>query len=351
MGSIYNDATIELFKSITSYFHETTSHFVIRCPYCGDSRKRSSVGHLYISKQDPIFRCNRCGFGHRVDRLLRDVLGKRVNTNDIVRDDVSVENLSKYDYSNTITYRKITPIEHIRLFECDYKNQYKYKYEYIKNRLDFEFEKDTIISNSIIFDIKNTILKNDRLYKKILTNKNNDIVKTNNFINFLEQKFVGFLTYKKNTMILRNIDDNDKFRYYKLILNDKFTDYYVIDTLINNFEEIPRVVIAEGIFDILLPYLKIMYSNENFDFLSSRLFVASGGKSFIEAIKFIAVQKTIAQFEVIILSDNSDDVKISMYDKVYNKCKNLIKRMVVMSNLCDKDFGVKNIEPCIIKIY
>ena len=47
-----------------------TDHYIIRCPYCGDSYKHPNKGHLYIAKQMPVFYCVRCDTGGHIAKLL-----------------------------------------------------------------------------------------------------------------------------------------------------------------------------------------------------------------------------------------------------------------------------------------
>ena len=47
---------------------EIPTHFIGRCPFCGDSQRHPSKGHLYVSKKYPVYICHRCNkSGHIKD--------------------------------------------------------------------------------------------------------------------------------------------------------------------------------------------------------------------------------------------------------------------------------------------
>jgi len=68
---------------VRSYKHPVLiskpEHYIIRCPYCGDSVKHFNKGHLYISKLQPVFYCVRCDTGGHISKLLPAISDRLTN--------------------------------------------------------------------------------------------------------------------------------------------------------------------------------------------------------------------------------------------------------------------------------
>ena len=348
---IYKPEIIELFKKKSLYFSENDTHFIMRCPYCGDSRKRIETGHLYIRKDIPVFRCNRCSYGSSTARLIRDLTGFTLSLEkDILADHVDIEKIKALYHPSSIIssgYTQPVKLDYISISENYNDSKYRPKLNYLLKRFNTNrFIGDINIANKIVFDIKYIFDKNEKLYTNFVSKYKED--KAEYMMDVLERNFIGFIGYNNNSIIFRNIDEKSDWRYFKIKYNINQPDYFIIDRLLNVMEDIPNLVIAEGVFDILFPYLKLTEGNDPLR-LSSRLYIAAGSKNYIGAIKYMAILKTIFKFNIYILADN--DTKIKMYDNIYKFCKPLINRMEILTNLKDKDFGVLNIQPTISKRY
>lgn len=95
---------IKLFKQ--KYKHKVlinkSEHYVIRCPYCGDSVKHLNKGHLYITKHIPVFYCVRCDTGGHILKLLNAIQDRFTQENfNILKtmlQQITVNNLLKITY-------------------------------------------------------------------------------------------------------------------------------------------------------------------------------------------------------------------------------------------------------------
>jgi hypothetical protein len=84
---------------------EKKDHYLCRCPFCGDSQKDKSRGHMEISKVDPIFHCHRCGEGGFIKKIY-DFLK--------VDFDLETESNKKYYFKKDHQSRVITEYDKFR---------------------------------------------------------------------------------------------------------------------------------------------------------------------------------------------------------------------------------------------
>ena len=54
-------------------FKQIKQHYMMFCPFCDDANRKSgyiSHGHCYVSKEYPVFYCQRCSVGGSIIKLL-----------------------------------------------------------------------------------------------------------------------------------------------------------------------------------------------------------------------------------------------------------------------------------------
>jgi len=348
MNSIYQDKIITILKNSSVFFSEKNNHYIIRCPYCGDSKKRLNTGHLYISQTIPVFRCNRCSKGGSIFKLLKYLSFEHLDPKtDIFSDNAfSFDNL-QYNYTkkiNSYAADSDYQLEYKNIVQSYNENVYHEKIKYLSDRVNINTDtllSDSYISNKIIIDTKYLIENNIPIQNRIAEcYRSPNLIQyiTNNLIN----NYIAFLGVNKNIIIFRNITTS-KYRYFKLNINVQQKDYFVIDKL-DQIEKIPTLVIAEGPFDILVPYFHS--TNDNF---VSRMYTCASSNNFSDAVKFIAVTKTIPIFNVILLADN--DLPDIVYNKFYRSTKRFINSLKVIKNIKEKDFGGKELDPITCRIF
>lgn len=310
---IYTKEVLDIFNNNLNIVQDKQNHFIARCFYCGDSKKHKSKAHLYVSKVKPVFRCVRCEESGRIEKLIFDITGVRKRLTSII----NKENLKDLNSSIDETYihrnfkkELLIPKQNPEMFDI--------KFKYLQDRFASNKIFD-MLNENIIYDIKEFALANN-----IKTNKRK-------LFNYFQDKFVGFLTYNKSLMILRNTDTSSDFRYYIWKFGDIMNDFFMIDNLKEEKDNID-LVISEGVFDILNCY----HHEDKFD-----LYTMASGKLFSRAIKFTMIEKCIAHFnKIIILSD--DDVHLNFYKQNLLKFKNVSNVMQIWYNKNGKDFGQKN---------
>jgi len=97
MVEIYSNETIEFFHKISpNIFKENHNEFMLRCPYCGDSKKNNTKTRLYISKKQPVFNCFNCNESGHIYKLLKDfktlIYQNNIFDNDITKNKIFNDN-------------------------------------------------------------------------------------------------------------------------------------------------------------------------------------------------------------------------------------------------------------------
>jgi hypothetical protein len=195
----------------------------------------------------------------------------------------------------------------------------------MKYRLGFDSDVNSM--NKLVFDVQEFININDI--------KLDD--KTQGLMDFLQNNFVGFLTEHDSLLILRNIDPNASFRYYKLdLVENEFLDYYKIQGSNINSN---TVVISEGIFDIFAEqYTNSLKIRDNI-----KLYAATLSGSFPSLLKSLVFYEQSYRLNVVVLSHR--DVDLDVYRKMKKFNSHIIDTLSVYYNSSGKDFATFPVNP------
>jgi hypothetical protein len=148
---------------------------------------------------------------------------------------------------------------------------------------------------------------------------------------YLQSSFVGFLTENKSTLICRNIDDTQEFRYYKMKINESnFLDYY---RLRGGNPTSKKIVLAEGIFDIFSEHI---YDSLNIK-QDIKLYASALSSKYEALIKSIVFHEQVFRPEIIILSDKG--ITKEYYKKLDKYNDHIIDKIAVYYNKSGKDFN------------
>jgi len=321
MIGIYNDDFVDFLKQhLGDPVKIKSKNIIAKCPFCASHHIDKEHLHLYISTEIPIFHCFQAGCsGHgNISKLIKHLQG--YDTSDkfidktLLKESVKKVKVFSEDQPFNVQY----PDLNISLFQN--------KMFYLKKRLKFaNVDINTIYG--LVFDIDkfleiNNIPINENLFR---------------LKDFLHSNFVGFVTKHKTTLILRNIDENSDFRYYKLKLqNSKFLDYYQVPGFNPTSNQ---VVLSEGIFNIMSEHI--------FDTLninkSTRLFASALSSKYDSLLKSIVFHEQIFRTNVIILSDNGIDLDFYKKFRKYNN--HIIDSLTVCYNKTGKDFNETPVTP------
>ena len=320
---IYNDSFLPWLNEQTgkAYFNGSKTEIITFCPWCEGDHLHKKHGHLYIGTKEPVFYCQKCGEKGIIAKLI-------LHYNGVVNDHVSPEVLSMGNYS--YTRKEFSGSEaSYNLEECVSPENINYnmKEDYLCKRIGREIDVRKV--PGLVLSIK-SFLRENKLMDKIPSWHLN-------FLDDLETNFVGFLSTKKTTIILRNCSEgNEKLRYYKFsldTLNPFFLDFYGIKTGTPD-ERVPNIVICEGVFDLLVP----IFNKTDIDFLKKDTLAwgSSLGKgSFHKTLLAIIDYYKVVKANVHVLSDS--DVPWFFYLKMNDLP--YINRLTIYWNTRGKDFG------------
>lgn len=264
---------------------------VIRCPFCGDS-KNLRHSHFYISipqTQDELslYHCKLCpNHGMVDDDLLRKIGCMDSNILiDVMKHNSEVLSLPKYRSLKNIN---VYPLKW-DLIRQEATN--KAKLDYINNRIGSNFSYADLPRLKIFLNLYDIINPN-RL----------ELTRHQNICNDLDRYFIGFISYDNSYCNLRKVTTNELYpsinkRYIIYSLINKFNDaknFYVIPSKVDILDPTPvKIHIAEGPFDILSIFYNLNNQNDY-----QNIYIACGGKSYIQALEFILNETGIINYEI-----------------------------------------------------
>lgn len=315
MIGIYQDSFLDYLKNSLGQTVKTTSkNIIIACPYCEHGKVKDHY-HMYISLEAPIFHCfhAECEAKGILGKLLRKIEGKDISSSFIDKD--SLKELTR---KREVFADKEKDIR-IEIPKLDPK-RFLMKELYIRKRLKFA-PIESMSIKGLVYDIDSFIEMN-----KIQVDE-----KLFRMREYLQSSFVGFLTENKSTLICRNIDSKQEFRYYKLkIAENNFLDYYKLK---GGNKTSKKIVISEGIFDIFTTHIFDGLNLNN----QVKLYASALSSKFEALIKSIVFHEQIFRPEIIVLSDRG--ITKEYYKKLNKYNSHIVEKMEVFYNNTGKDFN------------
>lgn len=305
---------------------------VVRCPFCGDSQRDMSHGHMYV-KIDPynddipvMYNCFRisCGeHGIMTPEVLRAF--------DIYDLDMS-SNLSRYNkkavskLSKKIGFRTGKLNYNVPLASNIERNIRKKKY--IEERMGISMSFEDVRNLKIILSLGDFLI-----YNKI------DIVNCTEYIaKKIEADYVGFLSLKNNFIVFRDITGKHKERYIKYTIEKDLLNNGTFYTIPVNIDLLTtdkiEIHLAEGTFDTLGVFYHVMDKQTY-----NKIYVSVTGGNYIAPIKYFLNLGIIGNVDVHIYSDQG--VGLNFYRRnVKNKIAMFVDNIYVHYNERSKDCGV-----------
>ena len=302
----------------------------INCPLCNQEGNIDKGHHMYISlgydNKPPMYNCFR-NMNHR-GILTKSVLERFIQSNDGIDTDL-MDNLSKY---NT----KLSTINRYRLNKNEYKplnniinsvqSNISKKLDYIQNRLGISLSIDELINKKVVFSLANLLRVNN-----ITPNGNN------NYLNDLEDNYVGFITNTNAYIVFRNIDPNSTTRYMNYKIFPDYigkSGYYIMPTICDTLKHID-IIIAEGIFDIFGLYYHIFNKDEN-----NKIYCAICGNSYVNAIQYFSSELGLIDVTYHIFLDS--DIKQNIINQIEKYVKDISAEGYIYINtyINEKDYGI-----------
>lgn len=288
------------------------------CPFCDDANRKAgyiSHGHCYVSKDYPVFYCQRCSTGGSILKLLLftdfndeetiNLLKQYINTN-VVKDFYNFKkNKSKkdLDFRSCQEFIKKSYYE----FENKYKDHYNYYKWYLNNRLGLiDYYYFLMYPNFI--DINKTYFLSIGFFNRdgeVSTNRiltdNNKInrYKSNRYYYFQEKKFNNKYT---NIVLTEGVFDCIKIALYNIDFNLNDTFYYSINgkNYLNILEELILEYLLLGDYCINLIFDNDVKNIERYIFKCQKLVELYNNNIIINGWKPISSFEDAGEFPVLI---------------------------------------------------
>lgn len=307
-------------KTGNAYTNTSRSEVICNCPWC-EKFSQKNHGHLYISLEFPVFNCFKCQISGVLTKLF---VYLKLDPTKYLSEDSYVKNWKSLNYIKNNNFSIID----YDVVDNKTSPWYDAKINYLKKRLGTDYDIESI--PNLVFNIRDFLVSNNvNLPPHHL-----------NSIELYDSNYIGFLSTRGYTLILRNIYESD-VRYVKIKLTDEkiyFRDFYGIRT--GNTNKINNtIVLCEGIFDLLNSVNNIEMVEIKRD---SCYWAAIMGKSYKTAIKSVIDYCKLPMADVIILSD-SDCVNSNLYNNLVNECP-FIGHLKVIWNKIGRDFGDSQID-------
>ncbi|ALN97959.1 DNA primase [Bacillus phage vB_BpuM-BpSp] len=326
---LYNYLKAKLsFCALTNRKDET----IIRCPFCGDSTKNKNKGHFYIENKSPFkYFCQKCESSGIFSTKLLSILKIGDAGIDLKLREVFIE------YQKNIQYVYGTSLKDLNTRELNFKsknlkNEESLRLKYLENRLGINFEENDIDRFKIILNFEDFVTKNEINLKDYNTSFYRKL------LNKLNDECVGFLSTDQTVINFRSLNpDKTGFRYYNFPIYPKILDskkFYSIKKKINLAESKHKIILTEGVIDLLGVFFHV------YDRDTNPIFMASNGRSFLVLLNYLS-SISLLNVDIEIYSDNDNNIK-RFESVVKNNNLAYFNGLKIFYNTYDneKDFGV-----------
>ncbi len=309
------------------YYNSGKSELICRCPLPGceiDDKKTYSYGRLYIHTSTPVFNCFRCNQSGTIFKLLKHLQLPAQDYLNLKHE--AFEGLSKgVKKLNTSEIVAQNIVEQLHI--PDFSDRYKSKIMYVKGRMGMDT--DVLKIPNIIFNIREFIEKNNielQYHQKQM-------------VDVWEQNYVGFVGNRGMTLVLRNIQGDD-YHKVNVIMPEHFKDFYGLWTNEQHSGQTNKIVLCEGIFDLLVGIKSGALSPLR---ESSCFWAAALGSHYRGLVMSALDYMRLTYVDVIILSDRDKRPE----SKLYQQLRELpvIRNLEIYWNEYGQDFGQLPINP------
>ena len=307
---------------------------LIRCPECGDSIK-SDHGHLSITRSYPfLYKCFRCNWSGAVDADFLSCLGVEITPEikEALRENhkAVVESAKEQNLQKEKSITNFLRGKQRKFFvpEVKEENMDNQCLQYLNDRFKTEFTKEELDKFRVIADLREFWILNHIDWwpreKEELTT--------------LANWYLSFSSSDGNEFISRRTfdDEEDELlgRYLETKLNKNAERLYCFKDSLDLCETHLKLVIGEGIFDLIGVWNKFPKYREGY------VFAACLGKS-LESVLDFFVSLGFLHIEVNFFADNDvTDDTIRKWWREMEYPSILGFRLSIYRNKMGKDFGV-----------
>lgn len=316
-------------REVSKRVHE--DEYVTKCPICEEIGSSGRHGHCYVGFKDDgnvFFMCHRCG---AKGKFTPDILRKFDIRLDILKEFFEKINKIKVRFTAAnmarslnrrnkyINYRLPKPINMID----------NNKIEYFEKRTGIKVTDESTESYSLIFNLENFLNENNVDINKYAPEKQM-------VIRELSDNFIGFLSSNKSIIAFRAVNKTNLIKTkFNFVIDDEYRQpfYYIPRTTVDLLTLQPKIVLAEGTFDII-NVKKRFFANDTTD----TIFASVGGKaSYRKILKEIISITGFLNPEIMFFSDR--DVDVETYIKNVLGTFYGILHGAIYYNQLNKDWG------------
>ena len=278
----------------------TRRNWVVRCPYCGDS-KTINHGHFSIlidtmSDAPLLYRCFKCNDSGIITPQVLEDLGLYANQ-EFIRD----LNLMNRTSTNGVYFKDRPKTFRVPKFTDCLENAKKL--DYINRRLGLELTYEDCTQYKIVLSLVEFMRENHIRVGDALDGSSINLPMRS--IQELDTHYVGFLSSNNNKITLRDYTpDQCGFfgRYYKVTIDPFNQSPNTFSGLVIQFDQLYTgdidVHIAEGTFDIISALRNLPHRESE-----NSLFFASCGYGFGTIIKYLVYMGVTTDINLHIYSD------------------------------------------------
>lgn len=311
------------------YFNSSRTELIARCPFPNcelEQGKSYKYGRLYIHTDSPVFNCFRCNESGSILKLLRYL---KLNIDEYINKDHEVfKNMKSGRRVIRLNTSDVNIQNNLSNMELpEFLDRYHNKILYMKNRIGMDI--DALKIPNVIFSIREFIQKNN-----IHLDYNDEMM-----LDTFDRDYIGFLGNRGTVLILRNTRGLD---YHKINLCNpgKMKDFYGMRTSFPDGGHTNKIVLCEGIFDLLVAIKSDSLSELR---EGSCFWAAVLGSFYRRTLISVLDYIKLSYVDVVVLSDNDK----SPYDKIFSSLRNspMVRNMKVVWNSYGNDFGQLPIHP------
>lgn len=306
MNQSIKENVIELLRNRGAYHCGSNGrqHYT-RCPFCGDSRNLSHA-HLSVkidlsNDQPMVYRCLKCGVsGLFTSNTLEEM---DIYVDPLLRQSLKIYNKKAMRVGKLVNleFEKFkVPLSH----PTQLTNQ---KLQYLNDRLGTSYEYRMAQDDKVILSLKDFMEYNDISQIPDMSY---------NMMNYLDYNYIGFLSCNNNCITFRDITGEQKYRYFKVVLNPRNVNpdsfYAMPNQIALMYTNDIDVHLTEGIFDILSVRHNLVQKSEN------NFYYAICGFGCVTTLKYLIHHGINTGINLHIYADN-DKTDFQQRKSLFNK--------------------------------
>lgn len=294
-------------------YKKTTSNgknYICKCLICGDHPDEKKKGHLYISTEDNVCHCFFCDYSSLTSSFL-----KRVSSSEKSKEIFETDELTPKEKQTKVFLKTTRNIYELPKIDMSFPA----KRSYIKKRCNYNLEPE---------QIPNLVMDPLEFFRINHIDPPKDI-----HLGYFRDNFVGFLSKNHTRLFCRNISSDNTIKFKKIDLQEHeydHIDYYFVR---GNNPKSNRIVMSEGVFNILAAYSSDVLELRN----KASLYISCNGFTYSNVLKSVCFDFQLFRPDVVILSDTDKD--ISKYTKFVQRNKHLLNSLDIYYNKNKGDFG------------